>query len=85
MSFDLEGQRFVITGAGRGIGNAIGKRFACLGARVSGWDLNVSEIIENPAFSSQTKDTLTTKVAKFGSSYKPTDVFIKKISKCKGK
>ena len=50
MSFDLEGQRFVITGAGRGIGNAIGKRFSCLGARVSGWDLNVSEIIENPAF-----------------------------------
>ena len=46
MSFDLEGQRFVITGAGRGIGNAIGKRFSCLGARVSGWDLNVSEIIE---------------------------------------
>ena len=50
MSFDLEGQRFVITGAGRGIGNAIGKRFACLGARVSGWDLNVSEIIKDPAF-----------------------------------
>nr|QFG74738.1 MAG: DNA gyrase/topoisomerase IV, subunit A [Megaviridae environmental sample] len=38
-------------------------------------------IIENPAFSSQTKDTLTTKTNKFGSSYKPPESFIKKISK----
>jgi 3-oxoacyl-[acyl-carrier protein] reductase len=50
VSFDLEGQRFVITGAGRGIGKAIGERFAELGARVSGWDLNLAEIASDPAF-----------------------------------
>jgi short-subunit dehydrogenase involved in D-alanine esterification of teichoic acids len=42
VSFDLEGQRFVITGAGRGIGKAIGKRFAELGARVSCMGLKFS-------------------------------------------
>jgi len=42
----------------------------------------INSMIENPAFSSQTKDTLTTKVNKFGSSYEPQDNFIKKISKC---
>jgi DNA gyrase/topoisomerase IV subunit B len=38
--------------------------------------------IVNPSFASQTKDTLTTKVDKFGSKYEPTELFIKKISKC---
>ena len=42
----------------------------------------INSMIENPAFSSQTKDTLTTKVNKFGSSYEPPDNFIKKIAKC---
>ncbi len=41
----------------------------------------INAIIENPAFSSQTKDTLTTKVANFGSSYKPNQNFIKKLAK----
>ena len=41
----------------------------------------VNSVIENPAFSSQTKDTLTTKVVKFGSSYKVNDAFIKKLMK----
>jgi DNA topoisomerase II len=41
----------------------------------------VNSVIENPAFSSQTKDTLTTKVVKFGSSYKVNDTFIKKLMK----
>ena len=41
----------------------------------------INSVIINPAFSSQTKDTLTTKVDKFGSKYEPSDAFIKKISK----
>ena len=42
----------------------------------------INATIENPAFASQTKDTLTTKVEKFGSKYEPTQVFLKKIAKC---
>jgi len=42
----------------------------------------VNSIIENPAFSSQTKDTLTTKADKFGSKYTPTPAFMKKLAKC---
>jgi hypothetical protein len=42
----------------------------------------VNSIIINPAFSSQTKDTLTTKTEKFGSKYEPTQVFLKKVAKC---
>jgi DNA topoisomerase-2 len=38
-------------------------------------------LVDNPAFSSQTKDTLTTKTNKFGSSYEPSDAFMKKIAK----
>lgn len=41
----------------------------------------INSIIENPAFSSQTKDTLTTKVQKFGSTYTPDNNFLKKICK----
>jgi len=42
----------------------------------------INSIIVNPAFSSQTKDTLTTKVDKFGSKYEPTSAFLKKLAKC---
>jgi len=42
----------------------------------------INSTIENPAFSSQTKDTLTTKVEKFGSKYEPTQAFLKKVAKC---
>ncbi len=41
----------------------------------------INSVIENPAFSSQTKDTLTTKVTNFGSGYKPNPNFIKKLAK----
>ena len=41
----------------------------------------VNAVIDNPAFNSQTKDTLTTKVSKFGSSYNPDNNFLKKITK----
>ncbi|MBH55109.1 MAG: 3-oxoacyl-ACP reductase [Opitutaceae bacterium] len=50
MSFDLEGQKFIITGAGKGIGYAISKRFFELGALVSGWDIEVSAIQSDPIF-----------------------------------
>ena len=42
----------------------------------------INSVITNPSFSSQTKDTLTTKVDKFGSKYEFSEAFIKKISKC---
>jgi DNA topoisomerase II len=38
-------------------------------------------IIENPTFSSQTKDKNTTRVTEFGSRFVPSDDFIKKIMK----
>lgn len=42
----------------------------------------INATIENPAFSSQTKDTLTSKVEKFGSKYDPIPAFLKKLAKC---
>ena len=42
----------------------------------------INSTIINPAFSSQTKDTLTTKIDKFGSKYEPSQVFLKKLAKC---
>lgn len=41
----------------------------------------INAVIENPAFSSQTKTTLTTKVSKFGSTYEPDNNFLKKVAK----
>jgi DNA gyrase/topoisomerase IV subunit B len=42
----------------------------------------INSVIINPAFGSQTKDTLSSKVDKFGSKYEPTPVFLKKLAKC---
>ncbi len=42
----------------------------------------INSVIINPAFSSQTKDTLTSKIDKFGSKYEPTPAFMKKLAKC---
>ena len=42
----------------------------------------INSIIVNPSFSSQTKDTLTTKIDKFGSKYEPSPTFLKKLAKC---
>ena len=47
---DITGQAFIVTGAARGIGLAISTRFHELGARVSGWDLDVSTMQDNPVF-----------------------------------
>jgi DNA topoisomerase II len=41
----------------------------------------INSIVENPAFSSQTKDTLTTKTSTFGSTYKPSVAMMKKLAK----
>ena len=41
----------------------------------------INSIVENPAFSSQTKDTLTTKTSTFGSTYKPNVAMMKKLAK----
>ena len=42
----------------------------------------VNSIIENPNFDSQTKHTLTSKVNTFGSTYTPSENFLKKLAKC---
>lgn len=41
----------------------------------------IDSIIDNPAFSSQSKETLTTKVSDFGTSYKLNKTFMTKLSK----
>lgn len=42
----------------------------------------INSTIINPAFSSQTKDVLTTKSDKFGSKYEISQTFLKKLVKC---
>lgn len=41
----------------------------------------ITSTIVNPAFESQTKETLSTEIKDFGSKYEPSDTFIKKIAK----
>lgn len=50
MSFDLNEQTVIVTGAARGIGRAIAQRFFDLGAQVCGWDLDCSAIENDPVF-----------------------------------
>ncbi|MQG68911.1 MAG: SDR family oxidoreductase [SAR202 cluster bacterium] len=50
MTFDIEGHKFIVTGAARGIGLAISKRLVELGADVSGWDLETDTMASDRAF-----------------------------------
>ena len=50
MSFELHGQTVIVTGAARGIGYAVAQRFCELGALVSGWDLDVTKLADDPVF-----------------------------------
>ena len=50
MAFDLDAQGVIVTGAARGIGLSVSKRFAELGAKVSGWDLDSTPIKSDVAF-----------------------------------
>jgi DNA topoisomerase-2 len=40
----------------------------------------LDSVIENPAFTSQTKETLKTKISDFGSTFEPSDKLIKRLS-----
>ena len=42
----------------------------------------INSVIINPSFSSQTKETLTTKADKFEYKYEPNQIFLKKFAKC---
>lgn len=42
----------------------------------------INSTLVNPSFASQTKDTCTSKVEKFGSKYVPQQAFLKKLAKC---
>jgi len=50
MGFDIEGHKFIVTGAANGIGLAISQRLSELGAKVSGWDLYDDAMASDPAF-----------------------------------
>jgi 3-oxoacyl-[acyl-carrier protein] reductase len=59
MSFELNGQNAVITGAARGIGLGISERLAGLGANVSGWDIDIQSLTDNSIFSHSARVDVT--------------------------
>ena len=59
MGFDIEGDRFIVTGAARGIGLEISRKLSELGAKVSGWDLNHEAMASEPAFTHRVKVDVT--------------------------
>ena len=59
MGFDIEGDRFIVTGAAKGIGLEISRKLSELGAKVSGWDLNHEAMASEPAFTHRVKVDVT--------------------------
>ena len=59
MGFDIEGHKFIVTGAAKGIGLAISRRLSDLGAKVSGWDLDNDAIANDPTFTHSFKVDVT--------------------------
>ena len=63
MSFELEGQTAIVTGAARGIGLAISRRLAELGARVSCWDADPTPVRNDPSFSHWIEADVTSEIS----------------------
>ena len=59
MDFDIEGDKFIVTGAARGIGLEISRKLSELGAKVSGWDLNHEAMASETAFTHRVKVDVT--------------------------
>ena len=59
MWFDIEGHKFIVTGAAKGIGLAISQRLSELGATVSGWDLYDDAMASDPTFTHSVKVDVT--------------------------
>ena len=59
MGFDIEGHKFIVTGAAKGIGLAISQRLSELGAKGSGWDLYDDAMASDPAFTHSVKVDVT--------------------------
>ena len=59
MGFDIEGDKFIVTGAARGIGLEISRKLSELGAKISGWDLNHEAMASEPAFTHRVKVDVT--------------------------
>ena len=66
MGFDITGQKFIVTGAAKGIGLAISQRLSQLGAEVAGWDLEKDLMSTEPAFKFTTKVDVTDEVSDDG-------------------
>ena len=63
MGFDIEGDKFIVTGAARGIGLEISRKLSELGAKVSGWDLNHEAMASEPAFTHRVKVDVTDEIS----------------------
>ena len=63
MGFDIEGDKFIVTGAARGIGLEISRKLSELGAKVSGWDLNHEAMASESAFTHRVKVDVTDEIS----------------------
>ena len=63
MGVDIEGDKFIVTGAARGIGLEISRKLSELGAKVSGWDLNHEAMASEPAFTHRVKVDVTDEIS----------------------